>query len=298
MAVYANKTGKKIESNRNFWQKNQWLILRRISQVSVITLFLLGPWFGIWWLKGNLNSNLLFGTIPLTDPFIFVQVIASGFWPTANLVIGFAIILSFYLLVGGRVFCSWVCPINIVTDFAKWLRGRLGIKKSSNISRHTRYWLLASVLIASAITGTLVWELVNPVTMTTRGLVFGMGTAIYFIIAVFIFDLFVSKNGWCGHLCPMGATYNLIGKLSLIKINAGNRKDCDDCMDCYFVCPEPQILRPVLKGSAQTSSLIQSSDCTNCARCIDVCEKKVFEFSNRFLKSVEKTNEKVSPISS
>jgi len=284
----------KEESSRNIWQRNKWLVLRRLSQITIIFLFLLGPWFGVWWLKGNLNSNLLFDVVPLTDPFIFVQVIASGFWPTANLVIGFLIVVAFYLLVGGRVFCSWVCPINIVTDFARWLRTKLGLKKSSNISRQTRYWLLAGILISTAVTGSLIWELVNPVSMTTRGLVFGMGTAIYFILAVFVFDLLVSKNGWCGHICPMGATYNLIGKLSLIKVNAAKRKDCDDCMDCYFVCPEPQILRPVLKGSAETSSLIQSSDCTNCARCIDVCDKKVFEFSNRFLKSVEKNNEKVS----
>ena len=53
---------------------------------------------------------------------------------------------GFYLIVGGRVFCSWVCPVNIVTDFAEWLRRRLGIKGSAHFSDKTRYWLLGAIL--------------------------------------------------------------------------------------------------------------------------------------------------------
>jgi ferredoxin-type protein NapG len=37
---------------------------------------------------------------------------------------GCAIVVVFYALVGGRVFCSWVCPVNVVTDAAAWLRRR------------------------------------------------------------------------------------------------------------------------------------------------------------------------------
>ena len=33
-----------------------------------------------------------------------------------------------------------------------------------------------------------------------------------------LFDLLVAEHGWCGHLCPIGAIYGVIGAKSLIKI--------------------------------------------------------------------------------
>jgi len=270
-----------IVDNRNWLQRNQWLILRRITQLSIQLLFLLGPWFGIWWFKGNLSANELFDSIPLSDPFVFIQLLATGFWPSMTLITGFLIVVGIYLLVGGRVYCSWICPVNIITDTARWLRRKLSIRKTTAVPKNTRYWLLFMLLVMTAISGSLIWELVNPVTMVTRGLVFGMGSAWYLLIAIFLYDLLISKNGWCGQLCPMGATYSLIGKASLTKVNAYKRSDCDDCMDCYHVCPEPQVLKPVLKDRT-VSTIIEPSECNNCGRCIDVCSKKVFKFSSKF----------------
>ena len=54
-------------------------------------------------------------------------------------------------------------------------------------------------------------------------------------------------------------------------------------MDCFEVCPEPQVIRPALKGAATGAGpVILSPDCTNCGRCIDVCSKDVFRFGTRF----------------
>jgi ferredoxin-type protein NapH len=36
---------------------HKWLLLRRISQLSILALFLLGPLAGIWIVKGNLNYS-------------------------------------------------------------------------------------------------------------------------------------------------------------------------------------------------------------------------------------------------
>jgi ferredoxin-type protein NapH len=35
---------------------------------------------------------------------------------TVDILLGHLLVLFFYGIVGGRAFCSWVCPINIVTD--------------------------------------------------------------------------------------------------------------------------------------------------------------------------------------
>ena len=42
----------------------KWLLTRRISQLSILLLFLLGPWLGIWIVKGNLNASLTLGVLP------------------------------------------------------------------------------------------------------------------------------------------------------------------------------------------------------------------------------------------
>lgn len=271
---------------KGWWKSHQWLVLRRALQLGLLVLFLLGPWAGIWIVKGNLASSLTLGVLPLTDPYVLLQSLAAGHLPLATAVTGAAIVLVFYALVGGRAYCSWVCPVNPITDLAAWLRPRLSIRGSAHLSRGTRYWVLAMTLVVSGATGTVAWEWINPVTVLHRGLLFGGGLAWAVILLVFLFDLFVMHRGWCGRVCPVGAAYSLIGFKSLLRVTAKNRSACNDCADCYAVCPEPLILKAPLKGGPSGASpIVLSPNCTNCGRCIDVCSKDVFLFSSRFNKS-------------
>lgn len=280
--IRATRIGKLAIARKGWWTGNKWLLLRRCSQLLILGLFLLGPWAGIWIVKGNLNSSLTLDILPLTDPYILLQTLFAGHVMESQALLGAAIIAVFYMLVGGRVYCSWVCPVNIVTDTAHWLRVKLGITTSMRLSGSTRYWLLGTTLIVAMLTGTLAWEWLNPVSMLHRGLIFGLGMAWTIILAVFLFDLVMTKRGWCGHLCPVGAFYSLIGKASLIRVSAVDRVRCNDCADCYAVCPEQHILKPALKGATDTSPIIFSPNCTNCGRCIDVCSEDVFCFTSRF----------------
>jgi ferredoxin-type protein NapH len=119
--------------------------------------------------------------------------------------------------------------------------------------------------------------------MLHRGLVFGLGAAWTVVVAIFLFDLFVTKRGWCGRLCPVGAFYSLLGRWSPLRVSAPQRAACNDCMDCFEVCPEPQVIRPALKGEGKgVGPVILAPNCTNCGRCIDVCSKEVFSFGLRF----------------
>jgi ferredoxin-type protein NapH len=261
----------------------KYLVLRRASQLAIIALFLLGPLAGIWIVKGNLNFSYTLNALPLTDPYVLLQSFLAGHVPANKALLGAAIVLAFYLLVGGRVYCAWVCPVNVVTDAAAWLRAKLGVRSSVHVTRSTRYWILAMTLVLALATGSIAWELVNPVSMLHRGLIFGFGAAWAVVLVVFLFDAFVAKRGWCGHLCPVGAFYGLLGRFALLRVVAVRRADCNDCMDCYAVCPEPQVITPALKGAAKGAGpVILSQSCTNCGRCIDVCSKNVFAFGTRF----------------
>ena len=255
----------------------RWLLARRLAQAGCLALFLTGV------VKGTLASSLTLSVLPLTDPFIALQTVMAGHRPSATLLWGAAFVAGFYALVGGRVYCAWVCPINVVTDAAAWLRARIGAGEGLRVSRKLRLWGIAAVLLASALTGTAAWEVVNPVTLLHRGLVFGGllsgGAALAVVAAIFLLDLVGGARLWCGHLCPVGALYGLLGRFSLLRVRASGRDACDDCLECYRVCPEPQVLTPALRGAAQgVGPLIVSGDCTNCGRCLDVCRKNVFSF--------------------
>ena len=285
MSANALRPGAEAVAEKGWLGAHKWLLLRRASQLGVLALFLVGPWFGWWIVKGNLAYSYTLSVLPLTDPYVLLQSLVAGQVPEKLALIGVAIILVFYLVVGGRSFCSWVCPVNMVTDLAAWLRARLGIKGSAHVSRSARYWIMAATLVVAALTGTIAWEMLNPVSMLHRGLIFGIGFAWAVILAVFLFDLFVMRHGWCGHFCPVGAFYSLIGRFSLTRVRLPAREACNDCMDCFAVCPEQQVIRPALKAIGGVGPVILDGNCTNCGRCIDVCSKDVFRFGLRTGKS-------------
>ncbi len=268
---------------KGWFGAHRYLILRRLSQLGFLALFLTGPLFGIWIVKGNLASSLTLDVLPLSDPLVLLQSLAAGHLPETAALTGGLIVLVFYLIVGGRAYCSWVCPINIVTDAAEWLRCRLNIKGGARFSDKSRYWLLGAILVVSGVTGSIAWELVNPVSMVYRGLVFGMGLAWGIVVGVFLLDLLVGRRAWCGHLCPVGAFYGLLGEGAVLRVAAARREQCDDCMDCFAICPEHQVIKPALKGADKgMGPVIMSGHCTNCGRCIDVCARDVFAFTTRF----------------
>lgn len=282
--------GLEARQKLGWWRAYRFLILRRLSQLAIIAMFLSGPFWNVWILKGNYSASLLFDVIPLTDPLITAESLATGYLPEWSTILGALIIIAFYALVATKAFCSWVCPMNMVTDAAAWLRRKLGIRQSAKLSRNTRYGILVMILAGSAISGTLLWEWINPVAALGRIFVFGGGAALWLVTVVFLFDLLVVEHGWCGHLCPIGATYGLIGAKSLIKVKVIDRERCDRCMDCYNVCPEPQVLRLPLHGKPTDSQIVLSKDCITCGRCIDVCPENVFAFGSRFEKQISIKN--------
>lgn len=269
---------------------NRWLIARRLSQLAFFLLFASGPWLGVWIAKGTLSSSMTLDVLPLTDPLVFLQALLAGHKPEMLAILGAAIVLAAYALINGRVYCSWVCPINPVTDLAAWARRRLDIQKGWSLKPQARYFVLGAVLAAAALTGTIAFELINPITTLYRGLLFGVSWGLLGVLLIFLFDLFVARNGWCGHICPVGAFYSLVNTAGVLRVSASGRARCDDCMDCYAVCPEMHVISPALKAASPgVSPIIAHRDCTSCGRCIDVCPERVFRFTHRFDTGVDPT---------
>ncbi|TOM50835.1 quinol dehydrogenase ferredoxin subunit NapH [Vibrio parahaemolyticus] len=272
----AQNAGKEAVEKLGWWRAHRFLILRRLCQLAIIALFMAGPTLGV--LTGNLSSSMLLDTVPLSDPLIVLQALVTGHIPEFNALLGVVIVVVFYAILAPRAFCAWVCPLNIVTDLAAWLRRKFNIKASYRWSPAIRYWLIPVLMLGSALSGAILWTWLDPVAALHRGLVFGMGAGWVLIALVFVLDLLLVEHGWCGHLCPLGATYGVIGRKSLLRVTAVRREDCTKCMDCFYVCPEPEVLRQPLKEGDRR---VMDQNCISCGRCLDVCPEHVFEFKNR-----------------
>ncbi len=272
----AQNAGKEAIEKLGWWRAHRFLVLRRLCQLTIIALFMAGPTLGV--LTGNLSSSMLLDTVPLSDPLIVLQALATGHIPEFNTLLGVVIVVVFYAILAPRAFCAWVCPLNIVTDLAAWLRRKFNIKASYRWSPAIRYWLIPVLMLGSALSGAILWTWLDPVAALHRGLVFGMGAGWVLIALVFVLDLLLVEYGWCGHLCPLGATYGVIGRKSLLRVTAVRREDCTKCMDCFYVCPEPEVLRQPLKEGDRR---VMDQNCISCGRCLDVCPEQVFEFKNR-----------------
>lgn len=259
---------------------HRYLVSRRVSQAAILSLFIAGNLFGLKALRGNLSTSKVLDAFHLADPFSVLQSAAAGAVMAGEALLGAGIVLAFFGFVGGRMFCSWVCPMNVVTDCANWIGKKLGAGAGSRdlrVSRSARYWAVAVSLLLSAFFGFAAFEQVSPIAMLHRGLVFGMGMGWLAVLAVFCFDLFVLRNGFCGHLCPLGGFYALAGRYSLLRVRH-DTDTCTLCMKCVEHCPERQVLPMV----GRQSGTVLSGECTNCGKCIDVCNDRAMGFGLRF----------------
>ena len=178
----------------NIYKKYRFLIARRITQISIMVLYVIANVYGINVLMGNLSSSLLLNTIPLSDPYAVMQMLFAGAAISFDILLGAFFITIFYMIVGGRAFCSWVCPVNMITDLANYLRRKFGfnqIQKKQPASRNIRYWVIAISFIISFFMGIAAFELISPISMVHRGIIFGLGFGWAAILVIFLFDLFV-----------------------------------------------------------------------------------------------------------
>lgn len=265
---------------REWIRSHRFMMARRFTQLGILALFVAANSYGFMFLSGTLSASVVMHKIPLADPFALLQMFFAGALLGLDVLMGGALILLFYIVVGGRAFCAWVCPINLVTDAANWSRRLFLLDKTIEnkfwLSRSVRYWVLALSLILSVVTGVAAFEMVSPIGILNRGFIFGMGMSIAPILCIYLFDLFAVKNGWCGHICPLGGFYALVGRLSLLRVKHEHTK-CTLCMKCKEICPEKQVLGIISKQSGA----ITSGECTNCGRCVEVCESDALFFGVR-----------------
>ncbi len=252
----------------------KYLILRRLTQLAILALFIVCNAYGFKILQGDLSSSTLLGAINLSDPFAILQTFLASFMANSVATIGAALVLVFYALIAPRAFCGWVCPVEILTDAGAWLRKRLKITKTIiNISANFRYYVMALALVFSAVFGIAAWESVSFVGAFARSVIYLSFSAISIAVIVILFEAFMGKRLICGHICPLGAFYAIISRFSLIRVRYNDAK-CTHCGNCKAVCPEERALFVVGKNSG-----FVNSECISCGRCVEACNDDALSFS-------------------
>lgn len=267
--------------------KHSFTIARRIVQFAALLLFvapllvvgygLFGQTSGLEKIPqtaaelpffGSISSSTILGLV-LLDPFAALQSAAAAKDFTTGTIIGILPIVIFYGIVRGRAFCGWVCPVNLLLEFVDFLRDKLGIKVAErSVPRHAKLWIALAVLVLSAITSTLVFELVNPISAINKGILFGSFTGLISLVAIVIIELFLARRLWCRALCPLGGFYEALGTVGLFSVKM-DLDSCTHCGHCEAVClADPEILQPALDGS---KNRVVAGDCMLCGECVDVC---------------------------
>lgn len=202
------------------------------------------------------------------------------------------IITLLIALIFRRSFCGLICPFGTIQEFFGILGKKIFRKRfiiPSKIDRPLRYTkyitLIITILLAWETSG-LWMDSYDPwaayghifagVTALTSEYMIGSIILIVTLIGSLLYDRF-----FCKYLCPMGAFYGLISKISPSKI-IRNEDNCINCGLCSKNCPVNIKVSEVKE--------VTSAECINCQSCVTVCPKNnAIEFKLR--------NKSVKPIS-
>jgi ferredoxin-type protein NapH len=233
--------------------------------------------------KGTTWSGQFWG-LKLTDPLAVIGQSAAGltiFWPFV-MTAAIPVVLT---VIFGRFFCGWICPATFLYELnsnlgalLRWAGVRIGARP---LDRRIKYLVLAIGLLASAATGSILVAAIYPPAIVGREIYYviaqgGIGAGAVFFVVTLLFDLLVSRRGFCRFLCPGGALYALLGRWRAVRIQR-IVETCNDCMKCNAVCEFG--LDPARDGFGQ--------ECNNCTACIAVCPTDALDFNIRLVDLAE-----------
>lgn len=266
--------------------------LRRVVLLIVITLFLL-QFFRLKILVGGLSGSLVLWFVNLLDVFAYFEGLAASKDFTAAALISVLPVIGMYLIFG-RAFCGWVCPMDFLYEMVEKIRSKLQVARDKaqgtscksqgtrgKISPKIGYGIALSLLVISGIlnipfftrylshltnffrfiTGSVFLALDLPVEPSV--LVFSGGVIAFLLVLEYIFP-----RTWCRMLCPVGKTYGLFNKISLLRLKFAEGQ-CGECSLCDQLCyMDVHIARNIdQKG-------LRDINCIYCGRCAEGCETK------------------------
>ncbi len=268
LGVKKNKFYKKL----NFYRK----IVQIFSLAFLVTVPLLVV-NKIYSIIGTLYSITIFG-VDIVDPAMALQTTILSREVVEVILVGI-IIPVLLALIFGKVFCSWICPFNTLSEYWQKLTSKLFRDRYRKIKKLLTYenpkpvifWsiLISFFILSIVLKFPLITFLSAPgiISSEISHFIMGMGFGLELLIVLMIIFIegILFKRYWCKFICPIG------GVLSVFRVkrtlHVSYNSDLCTCKagsdPCSYVCP--------LDLSPKSKNLYPF--CFNCGECIRVCEK-------------------------
>lgn len=232
----------------------------------------------------------------------FQAVVGSSKFGFSYYITGFLILLGVLL---GRFICGFLCPFG-------WLQGLLHKIPSKKLSTkklkpltYLKYiiLLLAVVLLPALAVNDVgmgdpffckyicpqgVLEGAIPLSLVNEGIRAALGTLfvqkLFILIAVVALSILFYRP-FCKWICPLGAFYALLNKISLFEIKMDEQK-CVSCGKCAASC----------KMDVDVRKTSNHAECIRCGKCITACPAEALCFHYGFGSSRKKKEQQTNEI--
>ncbi|TXT53497.1 MAG: putative Quinol dehydrogenase membrane component [Promethearchaeota archaeon] len=256
-----------------------WAVLVAISLNFIIKGKLNNKYEILLYSVSAILGGLLLGGIPNAVMPIHVILITLGMNGPLLTIIPMIIVLSILLLTVlllGRLFCGFACPVGALQELASKLKFKSSLKEQKevqfkldipqNVANITRGIFFGIVLILGIFLAFPLLQIINPF------LGFGwISPFVPFLLiptillgGIFLASIFTYRP-WCRLFCPFGALGSIVGLVSRGKYE--RTEDCTDCGICEEICPTHQAVRGNNK-----------SECYYCNRCVEACPSDAIQF--------------------
>ena len=234
----------------------------------------------------------------------FQAVVGSSKFRFSYYITGFLILLGVLL---GRFICGFLCPFGWLQELLHKIPGKkLSTKKLKPLT-YLKYaiLLLAVVLLPAIVVNDLgmgdpffckyicpqgVLEGAIPLAAVNEGIRSALGSLFNWKLAILIVVVVLSilfYRPFCKWICPLGAFYALMNKVSLLGIKVDEHK-CVSCGKCARVC----------KMDVDVTKTPNHTECIRCGKCITACPTDAikfnygFEMPKKITDGIEKTENK------
>jgi len=227
------------------------------------------------------------------------------------------LIFSVMVIIAGRAWCGWICPMGFLQDVMDYLRVKSSIgfvRFSDRVQRKLRWckWIFLSIAVLfplwvafpffcpaassgfdiafcricpgrfffSLLSGNTGRIAFDPRSVSSMILTI-LGLAISMIVFV---GSFVKRRFWCA-FCPLGLIMSWYRKIAFFKLKKDDSK-CTKCEICYNVCPLD--IEEIYKTSGKID--VTFPDCILCLKCIEKCPEERALYATFLGKTIYKSS--------
>ena len=210
----------------------------------------------------------------------------------------YLLVLVLFMLLAGRLWCGWVCPLGLLSDLLTRIRTSLGIAqvRLSKKMREGLVWAKYVLLVLSLGVATVAafpaladqrLSLVDPFCQICPSRIFSAFftfddvcwtvthdpiTITFTVLGLIAFSMFfiglTVRRFWC-RLCPIGGMTALFNRAGLVML-AKDASRCTHCGSCARTCPLD--VQRVYEG--RTKDAVTSFECHLCLRCVEACPEE------------------------